>query len=182
MDAIKAGDCNTFDGLTYSNMPRYCPDANETILGHLAQKCQNVCSTKPKLPTPLSPPALPTTAPSLMDVPSNHVIITVYPVSRLYMDDTGHLPVRACSGNQYIMIAFHANGNLIFQQAFQSKSNHHRIAVYNAIMTCLAARGILVDLQILDNKASTANKEAITFKWSAKFELVPPDMHLPKPG
>jgi hypothetical protein len=35
----------------------------------------------------------------------------------------------------------------------------------------------LVNLQILDNEASAACKEAITFKWDAKFQLVPPDMH-----
>jgi hypothetical protein len=34
-----------------------------------------------------------------------------------------------------------------------------------------------VDLQILDNKASSAYKEEITFKWNATFQLVPPDMH-----
>ncbi len=36
LDAIKAGNCDTFNGLTYSNVARYCPDTNETILGHLA--------------------------------------------------------------------------------------------------------------------------------------------------
>jgi hypothetical protein len=75
------------------------------------------------------------------------------------------------------MIAFHANGNLILQQAFKSKSNHHYIAAYNAIMLCLTARGLSVDLQILDNEASTAYKEAITFKMNTKFQLVPSDMH-----
>jgi hypothetical protein len=44
-------------------------------------------------------------------------------------------------------------------------------------MTCLAARGLSVDLQILDNKASAEYKEAITFKWNVQFQLVPPDMH-----
>jgi hypothetical protein len=75
------------------------------------------------------------------------------------------------------MIAFHADGNLILQQAFKSKSDHHQIAAYNTIMTCLAARGLSVDLQILDNKVGAEYKEAITFKWNAKFQLVPPDMH-----
>ncbi len=85
------------------------------------------------------------------------------------MNDTGRFPIRAHLSNQYIMIAFHADGNLILQQAFKSKSDRYRIATYNAIMTCLAARGLLVDFQILDNKASTAYKEAINFKWNAKF-------------
>jgi hypothetical protein len=62
------------------------------------------------------------------------------------------------------MIAFHADGNLILQQAFKSKSDSHRIAAYNAIMTCLASKGLSVDLQILDNKTSAEYKEAITFK------------------
>jgi hypothetical protein len=75
------------------------------------------------------------------------------------------------------MIAFHADGNLILQQAFKSKSDRHQIAAYNVIMTHLAARGLLVDLQILNNEASAASKEAITFKWNAKFQLVLPDMH-----
>jgi hypothetical protein len=44
-------------------------------------------------------------------------------------------------------------------------------------MTHLAAWGLSVDLQILDNEASSDYKEAITFKWNATFQLVPPDMH-----
>jgi hypothetical protein len=47
LDAIKAGNCDTFNGLTYSNAARYCPDADKMIMGHLAQQCQNVRSTKP---------------------------------------------------------------------------------------------------------------------------------------
>jgi hypothetical protein len=75
------------------------------------------------------------------------------------------------------MIVFHTNGNLILQQAFKSKSNRHCIAAYNAIMLRLTAWGLSVHLQILDNKASVAYKEAITFKWNTKFSLVLPDMH-----
>jgi hypothetical protein len=44
-------------------------------------------------------------------------------------------------------------------------------------MTRLAARGLSVNLQILDNKASVAYKHAITFTGQAKFQLAPPDMH-----
>jgi hypothetical protein len=96
LDAIKAGNCDTFNGLTYStNVARYCPNTEETILGHLSQQCQNVRSTKPKLPTPLAPLALLPTAPSHTDVPSNQVFIMVHPLSRLYTDDTGRFPVRA---------------------------------------------------------------------------------------
>ncbi len=124
--------------------------------------------------TPRSRPLLP---PNHQHSHSNVVYICVYPISKLYMDDTGWFPIKACSGNQYVMIAYHVDGNLILQQAFKSRRDTHRIAAYNAIMTRLAARGLSVDLQILDNKASAAYKHAITFTWQAKFQLVRPDMH-----
>jgi hypothetical protein len=172
LDAIKAGSCDTFKGLTYSNVVKYCPDTNETIMDHLAQQCQNIRLTKAKLtlPEPLAvlPPPITT--------PSNQVFVVTKLFSKLFTNNTGRFPIRACSGNQYIMIAFHANGNLILQQVFKSKSDCHHIAAYNTIMIHLAARGLSVDLQILDNKASSTYKEAITFKWSATFQLVSPDM------
>jgi hypothetical protein len=177
LDAIKASNCDFFEGLTYCNAARYCPDADKTILGHLAQQCQSVLSTKPWSPAPEQVPYLPAVAPQASDLPSNEVHIRVVPISKLYTDDTGRFPVKAHSGNEYVMIAFHANGNLILQQAFKTRSNKHCITAYNAIMTCLVARGLLVDLQILDNKASVAYKHAVTVTWQAKFQLVPPDMH-----
>jgi hypothetical protein len=173
LNAIKASNCDTFDGLTYSNAARYCLDADKTIMGYLAQQRQNVQSTKPK-PTLLVPLAV---LPPPVTAPSSQVFAVTKPLSKLCTKDTGHFPVRAHSGNQYVMIAIHVNANLILQQAFKSKSDRHRIAAYNTIMTCLEARRLSVDLQILDNKASSAYKEAITFKWNATFQLIPPDMH-----
>jgi hypothetical protein len=176
LDAIKAGNFNTFDGLTYSNAARYCPHSGETILGHLAQQHQKIRLTKPT--QHVTKPAIDPVSPSVVPAaPSNKVHIHVVPISKLYTDDTGCFPVRARSGNQYVMIAYYANGNLNHQQAFKTGSDKHRIAVYNTIMTRLAARGLAVDLQILDNETSAAYKHAITVTWQAKFQLVPPDMH-----
>jgi hypothetical protein len=129
------------------------------------------------LPTVVPTLSLPAIPPPTEDIPSNKVFVCIYPISKLNTDDTGHFPIKACSRNQYVMIAYHPDGNLILQQAFKSRSNTHCIAVYNAIMTCLAAHGLSVDLQILDNKAIAAYKQAITFTWHAKFQLVPLDMH-----
>jgi hypothetical protein len=174
LDAIKASNCDTFEGLTYPNAAKYCLDAYKTIMGHLAQQRQNVRLTKPKQPTPALRVVLSNTGAT----PSSQVFVMIQPLSKLFTNDTGRFPVRAHFGSQYVMIAFHTDGNLILQQAFnKTKSDCHHIAVYNAIMTCLAAQGLSVDLQILDKKASSAYKEAITFKWNATFQLVPHDMH-----
>ncbi len=146
-------------------------------MGHLAQQHQNVWSTKPKPLAPNQALLTPAIAPQLSTLPSNEVYIWVYPISKLYMDNMGWFPIKARSGNQYVMIAYHADVNLILQQGFKSRSNTHRVAAYNAIMTRLVARGLSVDVQILDNEASAAHKHTITFTRQAKFQLVPPDIH-----
>jgi hypothetical protein len=156
---------------------RFCPDADETFMGHLAQQCQNVCSTNLTLPTVVPVLLLPAIAPPTEDTPSNEVFVCIYPISKLYTFGTSCFPIKVHLVSQYVMIAYHADGNIILQQAFKSRGNTCCIAAYNAIMTCLAACGLSVDLQILDNKASAAYKQAISFTWQAKFQLVPPDMH-----
>jgi hypothetical protein len=75
------------------------------------------------------------------------------------------------------MIAYHTGGNLILQQAFQTKADKHRIPAFNTIMARLATHGFLVDLNIRDNEASADFKQVITELWKTKFQLVPPDMN-----
>jgi hypothetical protein len=82
------------------------------------------------------------------------MFLRVYPISKLYTDDTERFPIGARLGNQHVMIAYHTYGNLILQQAFQMKADKHRIPAFNTIMARLAARGLLVDLNIRDNEAS----------------------------
>jgi hypothetical protein len=176
LEAIKRGNWDTFAGLSYLNVAHYCPNSDETILRHLAQTCQNVQSTKSQSTSrPNLPPIIETPMP--LAEASQEVFLRVYPISKLYTDETGRFPVRARSGNQYVMIAYHMNGNLILQQAFQTKANKHRISAFNIIMERLAARRLLVDLNIRDNEASADFKQVITESWKSKFQLVPPDMH-----
>jgi hypothetical protein len=52
--------------------------------------------------------------------PSNQVFVVTELLSKLFTNNTGRLPIRAHSGNQYVMIAFHANSNHILQQAFKT--------------------------------------------------------------
>jgi hypothetical protein len=82
------------------------------------------------------------------------VFLRVYPISKLYTDATGRFPIWERSGNQYVMIAYHTDRNLILQQAFRMKADKHRIPAFNIIMARLAGRGLLVDLNIRDNEAS----------------------------
>ena len=60
---------------------------------------------------------------------------------------------------------------------FKTQANKHCMLAYNSIMQRLENKGMLVDLQMLDNEASKAYKQTITSDWKIKFQLVPPHIH-----
>ena len=75
------------------------------------------------------------------------------------------------------MIAYHCNSNAILAAPFKTQADRHHMIAYNAIMQRLKDRKLIVDLQILGNKASKAYKQTITSDWDIKFQLVPPHIH-----
>jgi hypothetical protein len=113
----------------------------------------------PDAPTTDEPEDLihkPTALPS-----TNEHYITDFPLAKLYTDNTGKLPIWACSSNQYITIAFHSHCNAILCAPYVNRSNKHQLAAYDSIMHCLANRGHDVNLQILDNEVSAEFKTTI---------------------
>lgn len=186
LDAIWHGNYATWPSLTHANAPRYSPESTETMKGHTVQTRKGVRSTKPK-PTPPSKVTVPASAvPQPEDKvaavpgptgPLNEIHVRVEHTSKLYTNDMGQFPVQLCKGNQYIMLAYHCNSNVILVEPFKSKSDAHRIAAYNAIMERLRQQGLSIDLQVLDNEASQKYRQVIKEKWKCKFQLVPPDVH-----
>ena len=51
LKATKAGNYDSWPGLTYINATKYFPSADKTIKGHMVQTCQGVRSTKTKNPS-----------------------------------------------------------------------------------------------------------------------------------
>ena len=144
--------------------------SKEKMKGHIVQKRQNVRSKKRKHTNPIAlRPPKPVSIPT-----SNELHIRVQHISKLYTDDTGKCPVRSRSGNQYIMVAYHCDSNTILAVPFTSKKYQHRLQAYDEIMQRLIDHGMIVDLHILDNKASAAYKHIITIKWGVAFQLVSP--------
>ena len=146
---IGAWNYSSWPGLTLANVTKYCPSADATIIGHLVQKRQWVRSTKPNPPSTSSPED------PIPQFRSNELCLQVTPISKLYTNDTGRFPIHACSGNQYIMIAYHCNANMILSVPFKSRKDTHRLIAYDKIMQRLRNHKLTVDLQILDNGAST---------------------------
>ena len=95
----------------------------------------------------------------------------------MYTDDTGCFLVHARSGNQYIMVAYHCNANLILTETFSPIKDTHRLMSYYKIMQRLTNNKLIVDIQILDNKASAEYNQAIKMKFNANDLFVPPNTH-----
>ena len=126
-----------------------------TIMGHVVQKLQGGRSTKPKPPTKSSPKY------PIPRIRSNELFIQVTPISKLYTDDTGRSPIHARSGNQYIMIAYHCDANLILAVPFKSRKDTHRLLAYDKLIQRLRDHELTVDLQILDNESIAEYKKVI---------------------
>ena len=171
LKAISTGNYSSWPGLTLINTTKYCPSATATIMGHLIKKRQGVRSTKPKPPTKSSPDD------PIPRIRSNELFIQVTPISKLYTDDTGRFPIHACSVNQYIMIAYHCNANMILAEPFTSRKDKHCIFAYDKLMRRLCDNKLTVDLQILDNEASAEYKRSIKGKRNTNYQLVPPNTH-----
>ena len=99
-------------------------------------------------------------------------------ISKLYTDDTGRLPIKARSGNQYLMVAYHCDSNAILVAPFKTRKDKHRLEAYKSIMTHLRINGMGVNIQILDIDASSKFNHLITEDLGIKYQLVPPDIHI----
>ena len=75
------------------------------------------------------------------------------------------------------MISYHCDANLILAEPFASIKDNHFLLAYDNIMRRLIKNKLTVYLQILDNEASSDYKRAITEKWNANDQLVPPNTH-----
>ena len=87
-------------------------------------------------------------------------------ISKLYTSDTGRFPIKARSGNQYLMVAYHFESNAILVSPFKTRKDKHRLEAYKSIMTRLRKNGMSVNL-----------KHLITEDLGIKYQLVSPDIH-----
>ena len=58
--------------------------------------------------------------------------------------------VRSCSSNNFLMLSYHVDTNVILVEPFEPHNNRHHLTVTDRIMNRLTKRGHGVDLQVLD--------------------------------
>ena len=177
LKAIKVVNYLTWPGLILASATVYCPLADETIKVHIVQLRQGVQSTKPKIPRRRIPYTSPEESP-LPSTKSKELHMHTVHISKLYTDDTRRFPIKARSGNQYLIVAHHCNSNAILVDPFNTSKDKHRLEAYKSIMARLRKNGMLVNPQILNNEDSTKFKHIITEELGINYQLVPLDIHI----
>ena len=109
--------------------------------------------------------------------PSQEMHMKVEHIIKLYTGDTGHFPVSSKNVNQYIIIAYHCDSNVIISTPFKSRFNKYILLSYSAIMQRITDCNMMVDLQILDNEEITDYKGIIKSEWGVGSQLLPPHIH-----
>ncbi len=85
VEAIKRGAYRSWPGLTPQLVARYCPDVDETHLGHMAQPRQHTRSTQRCLARDMDATAQ----------TANTVEVIKLPLNRMFTNNTGHFQPRS---------------------------------------------------------------------------------------
>ena len=130
LKAIKASNYDSWPGLTYINATKYCQSEDKIIKGHMLQTRQGVWSTNPKNRSKRELQELPEIYEQTPGNDSvNELYVQVIQKHILYIDDTGRFPIRARSGNQYVMVAYHSS-NVILVEPFSSRKDKYRLEAH----------------------------------------------------
>jgi hypothetical protein len=112
--AIKAGAYATWPGLTYDLVAKHLYDTEETAMGHLHKRRQNIRSTKPKS-TPIQntvedlKPELEGQAfikQGRMQRVGVHLVGMEELNGMISTDETGRFPIKSMKGKSYIMVMY----------------------------------------------------------------------------
>ena len=89
---------------------------------------------------------------------------------------TGRFPYRSQKGNQYILIAYHEDANLIYGQALKNRESASIVRAWTEINNKFDKAGASPNTYVIDNEASSELKTIMHDK-GIKHQLVPPHNH-----
>ena len=105
-----------------------------------------------------------------------YMIIDRDQLSTAYTDLTGRFPCRSSSGNEYVMVAYHYDGNCIVGRALKNRKKETLTACWQTMHDIFQKAGAAPNTYVMDNEIS---QEFITTldKNKTSYQLVPPHTH-----
>ena len=113
------------------------------------------------------------------NVKTNEVLFKLFETSETgitYTDQTGRFPYRSSRGNEYIMVAYHYDANVILLQPIKNRQATTLTTAWEIIHDRLVTAGVAPKSYIMDNECSADLKTALA-KADVKYQLVPPHIH-----
>jgi hypothetical protein len=92
---------------------------------------------------------------------TNQVFAALVDVEKICGDLIGRFPRVSRRGNQYVRVVYGFDGNTIFTEAMKSRNDKETIQAYAKLHQQLVNAGPKPELQIMDNKCSTALKQCL---------------------
>jgi hypothetical protein len=164
-------------------------DTEETAMGHLHKRRQNIRSTKPK-PKPVQN----TIADLEPELQGQYFIkkdrtekVGVHLVGMedlngmISTDQTGRFPIKSLKGKSYIMVLYNYYSNVILAETMESRKAPDLVAAYNELHQQLLDGGVKPVLQRLDNEVSRVLIKVIKDKGIA-YQLASPHDHRLNPA
>ena len=173
LKAIENGNLISFPGMTTQNVKKYLEELPATALGHLDQERKNLQSTKQVLPTT----DLNTNTQQSVKTLECFVCIENYTTKSVgYSDQTGRFPYTSSRGNEYVMVLYDYDSNVILAKALRNRQGQEIMSSWTSLYDTLEKKGIAPTVFILDNEASNDLKKAM-IKRKIQYQLAPPNIH-----
>ena len=154
--AIRKGNYAGWPLLSVENVHAHYPETDETPMGCLNQSQANVRSTRRKrLPLP---EATEEELKRLVGKKERDVCVKIIDThdmkNTIYSDQTGKFPVRARSGNRYIMVMVEIDSNYVLVQPMKNRTDDKMIKAYQTLLKRLKRAGVETKKHVLDNECS----------------------------
>jgi hypothetical protein len=166
--------------MTLDNLNKHYKRTIATAKGHMAQTRRNTRSTQPK-PTPDEENDNTTTedfAPTyILPQQTNGVYAILTELDgNVYTDLTGRFPTTSSKGNKYVLILYEYDGKAILAEPMKSRSDSEAVRAYTVLYEQLTDAGMHPKFQMMDNEASSAEKEFLRKK-AIQYQMVPNHIH-----
>ena len=154
----------------------HLPKSIHTYQGHLKSERQGLQSTKADSINTAQDYFPSSDSPNTKTNEVCYALIDMESESVGYMDLTGRFPKRSSRGNQYILVAYHYDGNYIHGEAVKNRKGSSIAAAWVSIQSTFKSAGSSPTTYVLDNETSQDLLQAFEEE-KISHQLVPPHKH-----
>jgi hypothetical protein len=105
-----------------------------------------------------------------------YIVIDKSETSTAYTDLTGRFPCKSSSGNKYVLVAYHYDGNVVMGQALKNRKASTITTAWQTMQDTFSKAGTAPHTWVMDNEISDEFTSALTTN-NVAFQLVPPHTH-----